>query len=228
MLPDNCRNSDLHRKIQKYGAGIIFAPEIEIHAVYNQNNKMTHWNHTFFKLNVANLTQFDKVVFLDADMIVLKNLDHLFSYSSISATTGGKAAHPEWTEFNSGIMVIEPAVALYNKLIDCIVPAIERKTAQNLGYGDQDVFNQCFPDWNNHPELNFGEQYNVEHCFIDNYMKASNTNNFDDIYVLHFIGAQKIWNKNVIQLLRMFHGLIHDKKYYEIRACLLYLKYLLF
>ena len=204
---------------------MIFLPDIKIESTYRANNKMAHWNDTFFKLNVARLDQFKKIVFLDADMIILKNIDHLFEYPSISATTGGKSAHPEWEEFNSGIMVLEPSIRIYQDLVECIVPAIERKTAQNQGFGDQDVFNQFYPDWKDNPQHNFGECYNVEHCFADDFMRVTGTNSFDGVYVLHFIGGDKIWNKNAVQLVQMFHGLIHDKKYYELKACLLYLKY---
>lgn len=136
MMPEKCRGSELHRKIVKLNHEIIFLPDIEIESTYRANNKKTHWNDTFFKLNVARLDQFQKIVFLNADMIVLKNINHLFEYPGISATTGGKYAHPEWEEFNSGIMVLEPSNRIYQDLVECIVPAIERKTAQNQGFGD--------------------------------------------------------------------------------------------
>lgn len=226
MMPKKCCDSDLHREVAKLNLEIIFLPDIELDSEYCENNRMAHWNNTFFKLNVAQLVQFTKIIFLDADMIILKNIDHLFAYPSISATTGGKSAHPEWEEFNSGIMVLEPSHELFQSLVECIVPAIERKTALKLGYGDQDVFNQYYPDWKNDPQHNFGECYNVEHCFVDDYVKVTGSNRFDEIYVLHFIGENKIWNKSFIQLIQMFHGLTHDKKYHEWKACLLYLKYL--
>lgn len=228
MMPDRCKNSDLHSEVLKLGMEIIFAPDIEIQSDHIKNNKISHWNETFFKLNIAHLNQFSKIIFLDADMIVLRNIDHLFNYPSISATTGGKTAHPEWTEFNSGIMVLEPSDSFFHGLLNSIVPAIERKIALDLGYGDQDVFNQYCSGWIQGSDHDFGEQYNVEHCFVDEYMKATGFKNFEEIYVFHFIGGNKIWNKNIVQLIRMFHGLVHDGKFYEIKACLLYLKYLHF
>lgn len=224
MMPEKCRNSELHSEVIKLNLDIIFLPDIRVDSTYSANNKMAHWNDTFFKLNVAQLIQFSKIVFLDADMIILKNIDHLFAYPSLSATTGGKSAHPEWKEFNSGIMALKPSDELFQGLIECIVPAIERKNALNMGYGDQDVFNQYYPDWMNDPQHDFGERYNVEHCFVDDYMRVTGSNSFDEIYVLHFIGANKIWNKSVVQLMRMFHGLRHDKKRFELKACLLYLR----
>ncbi len=226
MMPEECRNSPLSENISKSGLPIIFCPKINISKNHTNDNVYKHWNETFFKLNIANLIQFNKIVFLDADMIVLKNIDHLFDYPSISATTGGKAAHPEWIEFNSGIMVMEPSSQLYEGLINCITPAITRKKASGQGYGDQDVFNQFFPEWKNEPKHNFGESYNAEHCFVDEFVKVHGKKSFKNIYVLHFIGGDKIWTKNTIQLIKMFHGLLHDKKFYEIKACIKYLKYL--
>lgn len=226
LMPEECRNSELYYDIQKLQAEIIFCPYIEIAQNYTNNNKVGYWNETFFKLNIAHLIQFEKIVFLDADMIILKNIDLLFDYPSISATTGGKSAHPEWVEFNSGIMVLEPSEELYKSLVSCIVPAIERKQSMGLGFGDQDVFNQYYSEWINEKTHNFGEAYNVEHCFIDEYIRVNGKQSYKKIAVLHFIGSEKIWNKTMIQLMRMFHGLVHDKKTYELRACLKYLKYL--
>ena len=228
IMPEEHFNGNLYKQIKKMGLEILLCPKIDIPLDYTKTNMNNHWNETFFKLNIANLTQFEKIVFLDSDMLILKNIDHLFSFPSISATIGGKSAHPEWMEFNSGIMVVEPSAYLYEGLMECIIPASERRRALGLGYGDQDVFNQFYPEWKTCSGHNFGELYNVLHCFVDAYVRVHGKRSYQSIHVLHFIGSEKIWNKSMIQLIRMFHGLFHDRKFYEIRACLKYLKYLYF
>lgn len=226
MIPEEHRGGKLCKQVEKLKLPVLFCPNITIPKKHSDDNVFNHWNETFFKLNVAKLTQFKKIIFLDSDMLILKNIDDLFDFPSISATTGGKCAHPEWNEFNSGIMVIEPSTHLYEGLKKCIIPAIERKKALGLGFGDQDVFNQFYPEWKKNFGHDFGESYNVEHCFIDAYIEVHGKKSYKDIHVLHFIGSEKIWSKNISQLIKMFHGLLHDKKYYEIRACLKYLKHL--
>ncbi|HEX8348407.1 MAG TPA: glycosyltransferase, partial [Hymenobacter sp.] len=42
------------------------------------DQKQHHWTHTFDKLHLFGLTQFDKLVYLDSDMMILANIDELF------------------------------------------------------------------------------------------------------------------------------------------------------
>lgn len=42
------------------------------------------WNRTFFKLKAMQLVEFSKIVLLDADMIVRRNIDHLFECPHMS------------------------------------------------------------------------------------------------------------------------------------------------
>ncbi|GMP44000.1 hypothetical protein CsSME_00013134 [Camellia sinensis var. sinensis] len=66
-----------------------------------QKNSYNEYNYSKFRL--WQLTDYDKVIFIDADIIVLRNLDLLFHFPQISATGNDGAI------FNSGIMVIEPS-----------------------------------------------------------------------------------------------------------------------
>lgn len=68
---------------------------------------------TFTKLHCWNLTQFDKCVFLDADVLVLQNCDELFDRNEFSA-----APDVGWPDcFNSGVFVFVPSADTYGKLI---------------------------------------------------------------------------------------------------------------
>ncbi|CAI5530018.1 unnamed protein product [Closterium sp. Naga37s-1] len=57
---------------------------------YNQ------WNYS--KLRLWQLTEYAKVVFVDADILVLRNMDHLFEYPELSARSNSRRF------FNSGVM----------------------------------------------------------------------------------------------------------------------------
>ena len=48
-----------------------------------------HWNYTYSKLQIFGLTQFEKLVFLDADMLVCTNIDDLFERPHLSAVNAG-------------------------------------------------------------------------------------------------------------------------------------------
>lgn len=69
---------------------------------------------TFSKLHIWRLIQFQKGVFLDADTLVLSNVDTLFDYEELSA-----APDVGWPDiFNSGVFVFRPSLATFQKLVD--------------------------------------------------------------------------------------------------------------
>lgn len=215
--------ASLSEYINALGLPVLECDDISLNQNLQNANMVSSWNQTFFKLNIMRLTQFDKIIFVDADMLVLQNIDHLFSYPSLSATTGGKAAHPEYTEFNSGLMVIEPSENVFAELMGCIDPAIKRKTALGCGYGDQDVFNEYYSDWNSKSECQFDEIYNAEITYLDALMTIKGFKNLRDIAVLHYIGKIKIWSYSLIENIRIIHGCFHEHKFFEAKARMLYL-----
>lgn len=227
MIPKKA-DIELRRHIHALGLPILECEDISITQDLQIANAVSHWNQTFFKLNIMRLTQFDKIVFVDADMLLLQNIDHLFEYPSLSATTGGKAAHPEYTEFNSGLLVVEPSENTFQNLLECIEPSIKRKTALGLGYGDQDVFNEFYSDWDDKPECHFDEIYNAEITYLDELMHERGFRRLSEIAVLHYIGGVKIWNYSLIDNARMIHGCLHEHKFFEAQARVLYLLRLCF
>lgn len=69
-------------------------------------------NITFTKLHLWNLTDYDKLVFLDADTLPLRNIDDLFDRPNFSA-----APDAGWPDcFNSGVFVTEPSEKDYHDL----------------------------------------------------------------------------------------------------------------
>uniref|UniRef100_A0A673V1V6 glycogenin glucosyltransferase n=1 Tax=Suricata suricatta TaxID=37032 RepID=A0A673V1V6_SURSU len=68
---------------------------------------------TLTKLHCWSLTQYSKCVFMDADTLVLANIDDLFEREELSA-----APDPGWPDcFNSGVFVYQPSVETYNRLL---------------------------------------------------------------------------------------------------------------
>lgn len=70
---------------------------------------------TFSKLRAWTLTQFEKCVFLDADTLVIQNIDDLLEREELSA-----APDIGWPDcFNSGVFVFRPCIGTYDKLLLC-------------------------------------------------------------------------------------------------------------
>ncbi|TGZ66961.1 hypothetical protein CRM22_005041 [Opisthorchis felineus] len=68
---------------------------------------------TFTKLHCWRLVQYTKAVFMDADTLVLQNIDDLFERPELSA-----APDPGWPDcFNSGVFVFVPSMETYEKLL---------------------------------------------------------------------------------------------------------------
>nr|XP_020478935.1 glycogenin-2-like [Monopterus albus] len=69
---------------------------------------------TFTKIHCWTLTQYSKCVFLDADTLVLCNVDELFERDELSA-----APDPGWPDcFNSGVFVFRPSLHTHSRLLD--------------------------------------------------------------------------------------------------------------
>lgn len=188
-------------RLKSVGMHIIeYDHSISIHSLVIEKNLrqgFDRFNSTFDKLLVFDLIQFDKIVYIDADMFVLYNLDHLFDYPHMSAVVAGHSfpGNENWVDLNSGLMVIQPQEGLAFELQKYIPKIIECRDV----CGDQDVLQLYYYDWPNHPEKNLGEKYNVfsQHAsFYENnlgYSYSNEMNNPKSIAVIHFIGEQKPW-----------------------------------
>lgn len=163
----------------------------------NENHGDRRFSHTFDKLLVFEQTQFDKIVYLDADIYILHNLDHLFQLPHMSAMIAGKSypGNDDWVDLTSGIMTIVPEQGLsarFEKLIPDVI------SAKGI-CGDQDILQAYYSDWPQHPELDMGEKYGVIAYYAKYYEKHLGykyTNNVADphsVAVIHYAGEKKPW-----------------------------------
>ncbi len=154
--------------------------------------------HTYSKLHVFGLSDFSRVVYLDADMVVCHDIDDLFDHPHLSSTNAGGLVHPSWRELNSGLMVVEPD----RRLFEDMMSSIGRLTVEGLG--DQEFLHAFYPDWPDRTELHLSHVYNVFHDHLDQYcgelgfMMPGSTGggSADDersIRIIHYIGTSKPW-----------------------------------
>lgn len=163
----------------------------------NENHGDSRFSHTFDKLLVFEQTQFDKIVYLDADIYILHNLDHLFQLPHMSAMIAGKSypGNEDWTDLTSGIMTLVPQKGLVEKFKELIPQVIKEKGI----CGDQDVLQAYYTDWPHRPELDMGEKYGVIAYYAKYYeqhLGYKYTNQVDDphsVAVIHYAGEMKPW-----------------------------------
>lgn len=163
----------------------------------NENHGDSRFSHTFDKLLVFEQTQFDKIVYLDADIYILHNLDHLFQLPHMSAMIAGKSypGNEDWTDLTSGIMTIIPNKGLSIQFEKLIPDVIKAKGI----CGDQDILQAYYSDWPRHPELDMGEKYGVIAYYAKYYEQQLGyryTDKVEDplsVAVIHYAGEMKPW-----------------------------------
>ena len=151
------------------------------------------WNQAFAKLAVLGMTQFDTIVMLDADMMVVDNIDALFDAPGMSAVVAGKGMVPDWVDLNSGLMVIKPSAELY-RAAESILGDLDEKTLAHYkqGIGDQDILQILLEGWSAKDELHLSERYNLfQDCIA--YYDACGFLPFSTAAVIHFELAPKPW-----------------------------------
>ena len=67
----------------------------------------------FAKLRLWQSTQYERVVFLDADTLVLRNIDRLFDYPEFSAAPNVYESLADFRRLNSGVFVAKPSEATF-------------------------------------------------------------------------------------------------------------------
>uniref|UniRef100_A0A0B7AX60 glycogenin glucosyltransferase n=2 Tax=Arion vulgaris TaxID=1028688 RepID=A0A0B7AX60_9EUPU len=139
---------------------------------------------TFTKLQCWRLTQFKKCVFLDADTLVIQNVDELFDREELSA-----APDSGWPDcFNSGVFVYVPSDETYRNLLTFAI------TTGSFDGGDQGLLNLFFSSW---ATEDIGKHlpftYNVVSQAFYSYLPALKQFH-ENVKVVHFIGPVKPWH----------------------------------
>ncbi|KAF7311067.1 putative glycosyltransferase family 8 protein GLGEN [Mycena chlorophos] len=158
------------------------APEVEFQTEDDKGLKLLgrlDLNTVLTKLHVFRLTQYTKIIFLDADVLPVRPLSHLFTlpYEFSAVPDVG------WPDaFNSGVMVLSPGNDKFDALNELL------KTQGSWDGGDQGLLNEWRGnDWN---RLSF--VYNTTPTAAYTYAPAYERFG-SQISAIHFIGPNKPW-----------------------------------
>lgn len=176
ILVDNTI-SDYHREGLEAAGWIVHTIE-RIRNPKAEKDAYNEYNYSKFRL--WQLTNYDKIIFIDADLLILRNIDFLFEMPEITAI-GNNA-----TLFNSGVMVIEPSNCTFKLLMDHI------SEIESYNGGDQGYLNEIFTWWHRIPkQMNF-----LKHFWEgdEEEKKVMKTRLFGAdppvLYVLHYLGLK--------------------------------------
>ncbi|KAH0938641.1 hypothetical protein HID58_006102 [Brassica napus] len=144
-------------------------------------NTYNEWNYSKFCL--WQLSEYDKIIFVDADMLILRNIYFLFEFPEISAMGN------DGTLFNSGLMVVEPSNVTFKLLMDHMDEVV------SYNGGDQGYLKEIFTWWHHIPKhMNF-----LKHFWAGDKPKINRLKTklfgFDPpvLYVVHYLGYNKPW-----------------------------------
>lgn len=116
----------------------------------------------FAKLRLWELEQYERVVFIDADAIVVRNIDRLFAYPEFSAAPNVYESLKDFHRLNSGLFVARPSRRTFARMIaaldapDAYWPRTDQSFLQHFfphWHGLPVFFNMLQYVWFNLPEL---------------------------------------------------------------------------
>lgn len=161
---------------------------LPVEPIHNPNPATQQLFHRFdsvyTKLQLWAL-DFDKVVYLDADTLVIQSIDSLFDRPDF-------AAAPDFflpDHFNSGVMVIRPDREVFERMVAAL------PNSSSYDGGDQGFLNTFLSDWwTGPPEGRLPCGYNF-HNFIYQFLNSNPalmSQILPDLYVIHYT-LQKPW-----------------------------------
>lgn len=100
----------------------------------------------FTKINIWKQIDYSKLIYLDADTLVLKNIDELFDYDELAAVSGGSAML-NYTGIEAGVLVVKPDIQTYNDIIEAL-----SADSYDIRMSDQSFLNDYF---SKHATINY-------------------------------------------------------------------------
>ena len=190
--------------------------------IYEYNHKLnpalaTVWKNCWTKFRIFDQTQFDKIVFFDADIMILKNMDHLFQKPHMTAALDGEYFNlwPGWDHFNAGCLVIEPNHQEFENILNFAQNFSLEDIPEGQVFADQELLNLYYKNWPEQKELHLNKYYNI----FPPYIQESQVEEIQkECYFLHFVGRKPwtFWIKNPTEIYTEFFY-AESKKLIEIK-----------
>ncbi|XP_036072161.1 glycogenin-2 isoform X1 [Oryzias melastigma] len=154
----------------------------------DQHPSPSPWRRPEFglaKIQCWTLTQFSKCVFLEADTLVLCNVDDLFQREELSA-----APDPAWPDcFNSGVFVFRPSLQTHSRILQ------HARQHGGVGGGDQNLLNSFFSGWSEEDiQKRLPFLYNLISSSVYSYLPAFHQFGHQ-AKIVHFSGSVKPWSR---------------------------------
>lgn len=187
ILDDGLTNKTKKDLLERYDK-IIFRPiNKKKYSGFNFAVTAPKLQSTYFKLDVFNMSEYKKVVFIDSDVLILRNIKSLFEcpapFAAVKAYDSGRDLMRR--DINSGVFVVNDV-----HLTEQVYVELLRIARSGHRMPDQSTINIYFRD-----RIEFLDKtFNVEKRML-------HTKNFKAILqnmkILHFVG-EKPWQKKTL------------------------------
>jgi len=169
----------------------MFANQIilvdDIICPYQSDAKASWQAAEFTKLNVWNLVQFDKVIYIDADAMLVDTVDELFDIP-FDFAAAPDIFPPD--KFNAGVLVLKPSEHTFRNMMQSLgeLPSYDG--------GDTGFLNAFFQDWYRAPSecrLSFG--YNAQRLLysLTHDKRPGYWESIKPLKIIHYSSTPKPW-----------------------------------
>ncbi|GHC65807.1 glycosyltransferase [Limoniibacter endophyticus] len=108
----------------------------------------------FVKLRLWEMQHYETCVFLDADTVVMRNIDRLFAYPQFSAAPNVYESLADFHRMNSGVFVAKPSAVTFRAMMAAL-----DTTGAFWPRTDQTFLQHFFPQWHGLPVFDNMLQY---------------------------------------------------------------------
>lgn len=162
-------------ELKKYNIQYKEVPTLK----FKCSEENTRYEDTLNKFHCFNLTEYDKVFFLDADIILFENLDYLFDkiefinedFLYLILTNGEQKQllnnHEEKRVYASCVMFLKPSIKIFNEIIELAKNGVYNTDEEFIH--ENKFFYNCL-----HPEFN--DKIFRKHIHFSGLYKLHNTN----------------------------------------------------
>lgn len=203
-------SEDIVILLNKIGVTTLLVNTIFYEQLFLHNKKVIGeeqakiWRNTMTKLNIFRMTGYDKIVFLDADTYINRNIDHLFLYPHMTAAQDVSGFYHNHFLLNSGLLVVEPEKREFDNIINFTNSLLQNDLDRYDTLADQDIINLYFCNWKTQYECQLGDLYNIHAPFLGieytECCKIPRNYLIKNSYVFHFIGKNKPWTVDLYQV----------------------------
>ena len=185
IILDNGLNKKSKNRIHSLYKNVSYrTPDVEKYSKIDLSITIKELSATYFKLDIFAFTEYDRIVFIDSDVLVLGDISELFSFSKgdmgACSTYRRKTDSLEGT-INSGVMVLNKPV-INNGVYDSLVEEAQK----GFSLPDQETINNIIG-----PRIvRLDKKYNMEKR-----MYKSKKFNWKDAVILHYV-SHKPWYKH--------------------------------